>query len=186
VYEVHSRDEFFRAYDQSLELCMIYQKAVNYEQYFRCYVVGQKKVRVMTYDPRRPHSERYLKEPPEVGRKLLRRIEQDARKLCAALGYDMNTVEFAVEKGIPYAIDFMNPVPDADVNSVGEANFEWIVRETANLAIAKARKAPQAPDLRCSTFLGSEPPKTKPQRKKKTAASRKKPAADSKPRRKKS
>jgi hypothetical protein len=33
----------------------------------------------------------------------------DALKLCRALGYDLNTVEFAVEDGVPYAIDFMNP-----------------------------------------------------------------------------
>ncbi len=65
---------------------------------------------------------------PHYTRKLLRRVEQDALKLCRALGYDLNTVEFAVENGIPYAIDFMNPVPDADLNSVGAANFEWIVR----------------------------------------------------------
>jgi hypothetical protein len=42
-----------------------------------------------------------------------------------------NTVEFAVRDGIPYAIDFGNPAPDADVNSVGEENFEWVVEESA-------------------------------------------------------
>jgi len=54
------------------------------------------------------------------------------------LGYDLNTVEFAVENGIPYAIDFMNPAPDADVNSVGPANFEWIVDAVAEMAVKKA------------------------------------------------
>ena len=42
------------------------------------------------------------------------RVEKDALTLCRALGYDLNTVEFAVEDGVPYAIDFMNPAPDAD------------------------------------------------------------------------
>lgn len=54
-----------------------------------------------------------------------------------ALGYDFNTVEFAVRDGIPYAIDFCNPAPDADRNSVGEENFEWIVEHAAKLAIEK-------------------------------------------------
>ncbi len=40
--------------------------------------------------------------------------------LNRGLGYDFNTVEFAVRDGIPYAIDFCNPAPDADVNSVGD------------------------------------------------------------------
>jgi len=156
VHHIHNRDEFFRAYDQSRDLCMMYQKAVDFKEYFRCYVVGQKKVRIMPYDPRRPHHERYVKDPPAYDRKLLKRVEQDALKLCRALGYDLNTVEFAVENGIPYAIDFMNPAPDADLHSVGQANFDWIVREMADLAIAKARTAPKHLELRWSSFLTME------------------------------
>ena len=155
VFPVHSREEFFRAYDASRDLCMMYQKAVSFTAYFRCFVVGQKKVRIMAYDPRRPHEERYVKSPPKYPRLLLLRMEQDALKLCRALGYDLNTVEFAVEKGVPYAIDFMNPVPDADVNSVGEENFKWIVREVANLAITKALAAPKPLELRWSSMLGA-------------------------------
>jgi hypothetical protein len=157
VHEVHNRDEFFAAYDQSRDLCMVYQKAVDFTAYFRCCVVGQKHVRVMAYDPRLPHTERYLQSPPPVSKKLLKRIERDARTLCRALGYDFNTVEFAVADGVPYAIDFMNPVPDADVHSVGQENFDWIVQQVADLLIAKARAAPHMPDLRASAFLGVEP-----------------------------
>lgn len=59
-------------------------------------------------------------------------------KLNHALGYDFNTVEFAVRNGIPYAIDFCNPAPDADINSVGNDNFEWIVKNAAKMAIERA------------------------------------------------
>ena len=162
VHHVHSREEFFRAYDQSRDLCMVYQKAVDFTEYFRCYVVGQRKVRIMAYDPRRPHADRYLVNAPPTARGLLKRMRQDALKLCGALGYDFNTVEFAVEAGTPYAIDFMNPVPDADMHSVGQANFDWIVKEVADLAIAKAKAAPRARELRGSAFLVAEtaPPRT--------------------------
>jgi glutathione synthase/RimK-type ligase-like ATP-grasp enzyme len=164
VHHIHNRMEFFRAYDQSRDLCMTYQKAVEFKEYFRCYVVGQKKVHIMPYDPRKAHHERYLQTPKgieaEYDKKLLKRVEQDALKLCQALGYDLNTVEFAVEDGIPYAIDFMNPAPDADLHSVGQANFDWIVREVADLAIAKAAMAPHVPELRWAAFLGAEPKKT--------------------------
>ena len=83
------------------------------------------------------------------------RMEEDALKLCRALGYDLNTVEFAVENGIPYAIDFMNPVPDADVNSVGERNFEWIVEQVAEMAITRAKDTPRSKGLRWQAFDGT-------------------------------
>jgi hypothetical protein len=149
---------------------MMYQKAVDFQEYFRCYVVGQKKVHIMPYDPRNPHHERYVKNPPAYDKKLLKRVEQDALKLCQALGYDLNTVEFAVENGIPYAIDFMNPAPDADLHSVGQANFEWIVREVTDLAIAKAKQAPQHLDLNWSSFLKMQAAPTKKTPAKKAAA----------------
>ncbi len=139
VYHVHHPAEFFAAYEQTRDLCMTLQAAVNFQEYFRCYVVGQSEVRIMPYDPRRPHAERYILDPPAYDPKLLKRVEGDALKLCRALGYDLNTVEFAVEDGVPYAIDFMNPAPDADLHSVGQANFAWIVDAVARLAIQKTQ-----------------------------------------------
>src|SRR5579862_2299886 len=124
VFKVNSPAELFAAYDATRDLCMTLQRAVDFVEYFRCYVVGREKVHVMPYDPRAPFAERYVRHPPAYAPALLERVHQDAVTLCQALGYDLNTVEFAVEAGVPYAIDFMNPAPDADVHSVGEANFE--------------------------------------------------------------
>jgi hypothetical protein len=156
VYHVHSPEEFFAAYDQTRDLCMTLQAAVTFNEYFRCYVVGQQDVHIMAYDPRRPHAERYVLEPQAYAPGLLERVERDALTLCRALGYDLNTVEFAVEDGVPYAIDFMNPAPDADRVSVGEKNFEWIVDKVARLAIAKAQSGPVRPELRWAGFLGAK------------------------------
>jgi hypothetical protein len=155
VFHVHNPDEFFRAYDQTRDLCMTLQAAVDFKEYFRCYVVGQQDVHIMAYDPRRPHAERYVLEAQTYPDGLLERVERDALTLCRALGYDLNTVEFAVEDGVPYAIDFMNPAPDADVHSVGQANFEWIVDKVAKLAVHKAQNPPQSAELRWSSFLGA-------------------------------
>jgi hypothetical protein len=172
VFHVHNRDEFFNAYDQSRDLCMTLQAAVKFKEYFRCYVVGQEHVRVMPYDPRRPHAERYVLDPPEYDKKLIARVKKDAVTLCKALGYDLNTVEFAVEDGIPYAIDFMNPAPDADLHSVGAESFEWIVSAVAELAVNKAKAAPYTPELRWAQFLGAQalPGKKKPPTKTKSTA----------------
>ena len=153
VYHVHNPDEFFHAYDQSRDLCMTLQAAVKFTDYFRCYVVGQREVHIMPYDPRRPHHERYLQDPPAYDPKLLKRVHDDALTLCQALGYDLNTVEFAVEDGIPYAIDFMNPAPDADRHSVGAENFEWIVDAVSRLALEKAQSAGETELFHWGAFL---------------------------------
>ncbi len=154
VYHVHNPDEFFHAYDQTRDLAMTLQAAVNFNEYFRCYVVGQEDVHIMPYDPRQPHHLRYVQDPPEYAPELLQRVETDALTLCQALGYDLNTVEFAVEDGVPYAIDFMNPAPDADYNSVGATNFTWIVKKVADLCIKKAQgDVPQNAGFHWSRFL---------------------------------
>lgn len=66
-------------------------------------------------------------------------------------------MEFAVEDGIPYAIDFMNPAPDADRHSVGEANFAWIVEQVADMAVRKALEPPAAPAYRWDALLRGRP-----------------------------
>ena len=154
VYKVDSPEEFFHAYDQTRDLCMTLQTAVRFKEYFRCYCVGQQKVHIMQYDPSAPFHERYVKNPAPVAAGLLERVERDCLTLCRALGYDLNTVEFACEEGIPYAIDFMNPAPDADIASVGQVNFDWIVNEVAALAVDKARKhTGKVADYRWNAFL---------------------------------
>jgi hypothetical protein len=159
VHRVQGREEFFRVYDQTGSLAMMYQREVQYSQYFRCYVVGQKRVRILPYDPQRPHPQRYLPGKPSCSPALLERMERDALTLCKALGYDLNTVEFAVEEGVPYAIDFMNPVPAADPREVGEENFRWLIDAVAELAVAKARCCDQGASLRWAECLsGQEEP----------------------------
>ena len=98
-------------------------------------------------------SDLYVQNPPEYPKGLLERVERDARMLCQALGYDLNTVEFAVEDGVPYAIDFMNPAPDADLHSVGRANFDWVVNAVADLAIKKATEPASSKAYRWDAFL---------------------------------
>ncbi len=154
VYKVDNQSEFFAAYDESGDLCMTLQAGVKFQEYFRCYVVGREKVHVMRYDPGAPHHLRYVPGNPPPAPALHERIVRDSLTLCRALGYDLNTVEFAVEDGIPYAIDFMNPAPDAGLESVGQDNFNWIVSAVAEMAIRKVREpANDSQELRWSNFL---------------------------------
>jgi hypothetical protein len=68
------------------------------------------------------------------------RVSREATLLCEALGYDMNTVEFAIRDGVPYAIDFMNSAPDFDISSLGEDKFRWVVGEMADLVVRLANE----------------------------------------------
>jgi hypothetical protein len=140
VYKVHDPQEFFSAYDQTRDLVMMAQEAIEFELYYRCYVLGRKRVRIMAYDPKAPFHDRYVKNPPPMVPAFEARIVRDALALCEGLGYDMNTVEFAVRDGIPYAIDFMNCAPDADLRSVGQENFDWMVNNMAEVLIEMVRE----------------------------------------------
>lgn len=93
----------------------------------------------MPYEPRNPFHLRYVVDGPPSSEKLLKTIHDYVITLNQYLGYDFNTVEFAVRDGIPYAIDFCNPAPDADIASVGQENFDWVVEMSAKYAIERAQ-----------------------------------------------
>jgi glutathione synthase/RimK-type ligase-like ATP-grasp enzyme len=142
VYRVENSEQLFEAHKETEQLVMMLQEEIVFDDYFRVYCLGQKYVHIMPYDPRKPFHERYvsdIKATGEARKKLLKTVHDYTLKLNQALGYDFNTVEFAIRDGVPYAIDFCNPAPDADIHSVGQENFDWIVEHSAKYAIEKAK-----------------------------------------------
>ncbi|CAN5903370.1 hypothetical protein BH24BAC1_BH24BAC1_02530 [soil metagenome] len=139
VYKLHNREEFFQAYDETGHHVMLLQEEIVFTEYFRCYCLGGKDVRIMQYEPRNPFHLRYVNDGAPLAKKLLATVKEYTIRLNQALGYDFNTVEFAVRDGVPYAIDFCNPAPDADINSVGQENFDWVVETAAKMAISRAK-----------------------------------------------
>lgn len=140
VYKCDNMEELIWSFDQTGELGMILQEGIEFDKYARCFVLGQTNVRVIHYEPRNPFHLRYVVGDSRefFGAELYDRIERDARTLVTALGYDMDTVEFAVRDDIPYAIDWLNPAPDMDYHSITPSNFEWVVENMANLVIDRA------------------------------------------------
>jgi hypothetical protein len=164
VYRVANPDEFFAAYRESGQTVMTLQEEIVFDQYFRCYAIGRKHVHIMRYDPRQPHANRYVANPAPIDPALHERVHGDCLKLMGALGYDFGTLEFAVRDGIPYAIDFLNPAPDADVHSVGPENFQWVLETAAQWLIERAAQGPEPiTDYHWSTFLaGGDVPAKSP------------------------
>ena len=137
---------------------MTLQAAVEFEQFVRCYCVGQEEVMIMAYDPRKPYlsGEQYVHNPDYLSPQLAERVRKDVRTLCSALGYDINTVEFAIKDEIPYAIDFMNPAPDAELASVGEFYHKWITNAVI-IVFKRLRESQEKPRYRWDALLSPEP-----------------------------
>lgn len=138
VYKLNNAEEFFQKHSETGQLVMLLQEEIVFTEYYRCYCIGGKHVRIMSYEPRNPHHLRYVadfKPSPE----RLKQMTDIVLRINKYLGYDFNTVELAVRDGVPYAIDFCNPAPDAERTSVGDENFEWVVETAANYAIEKAQ-----------------------------------------------
>ncbi|NCF65739.1 MAG: hypothetical protein GWP61_07185 [Chloroflexi bacterium] len=153
VYVCHTKEDIWNSYNQSGLLTMILQEFVHWDHYVRCMCLGQKEVLPMKYDPK---ERRYHVEHAHMDAELGERVVNDALKLVQALGYDMNTVEFAVRDGVPYAIDFMNPAPDMDIHSLTPTYFEWVVQHMANMVIDLAlNPRPQVTELKWNTFFNS-------------------------------
>lgn len=146
VYICHSKRELLESYDQSGLLTMILQEFIEWDHYVRCMCLGQEVVLPMKYDP---GERKYHVDHDHLDPQLGERIVNDSLKLVRALGYDMNTVEWAVHDGVPYAIDFMNPAPDMDVYSLTPHYFEWVVNAMADMAIDLAlNPRPQLQEMR--------------------------------------
>ena len=144
VYRLNDINEFFERHAETGQLVMLLQEEIVFEEYYRCYCIGRKHVRIMPYEPRNPHHLRYVANfKPSA--KMLKTMEEIVLNINNHLGYDFNTVELAIRDGIPYAIDFCNPAPDADLKSVGQENFDWVVETSANYAIEVAENLRDGP-----------------------------------------
>lgn len=151
VYKVNTIQELIQAYDETGTLCMVLQEFIEWDQFVRCICVGQSNIMPIKYDP---GERRYHIEHDHLSPELGERVVTYARQINEALGYDMNSIEFAVKDGVPYAIDFMNPAPDMDVNSVTPHYFAWAVKAMADFCIEMAHNPkPQRAEQRWTRYV---------------------------------
>jgi len=155
VSKIWSLEELWDVYNTTGTLCMTLQEGIEFDQFVRCYCVGKEKVLIMPYDPSQPYLSgmQYVNVDDYLTPELHARVEKDVKTICNALGYDLNTVEFAIKDGIPYAIDFMNPAPDAELASVGEYNHNWIVNAMTDFILKKLDEGWDMPEYRWTEML---------------------------------
>lgn len=158
VTVVRTVEELWAAYNRSGTQAMILQEYIDWEHYVRCICIGQERVLPIRYDPRAPFHQRYVVDHAHLAPELGARVVRDALLINRAMGYDMNTVEFAIRDGAPYAIDFMNTAPDFDRASLPPFYFDWVVANMADLVIARARQAGAPPEPHWRALMATLPP----------------------------
>jgi hypothetical protein len=135
VYKVHDRNELIAAYDGTAPYCMTLQEFIDFDQYVRCFTFGKSDITPVHYDPR---ERRYIVDHAYLSTELGDRIVKDAQTINQALGYEMNTIEFAVKDGVPYAIDFLNPAPDFERDRITQHYFDLVLDKMSALVIDRA------------------------------------------------
>jgi hypothetical protein len=135
VYKVHTREELLAAYDGTAPYCMTLQQFIKFDKYVRCFTFGKSDIVPVVYDP---HARQYLIEHDYLSPAVGARVVKDAQTINEALGYEMNTIEFAMENDVPYAIDFLNPAPDFERDRITPFYFEMVVDKMARLCIDRA------------------------------------------------
>ena len=150
VYKVNTVDELIRAYDETGTLCMVLQQYIEWDQFVRCICIGQTNIMPIKYDPR---ERRYHVTHEHLSSELGEKVVHYAQQINTVMGYDMNSIEFTIKDGVPYAIDFMNPAPDMDINSITPHYFAWAVKTMADFCIEMAHNPkPQRAEQRWARF----------------------------------
>ncbi len=119
-----------------------------------CFCIGKDNIIPVKYDP---HNRHYHVDHQHLSAETGARVIHDARTINEALGYEINTVDFAIVDGTPYVVDFTNPVPEFDPESITPFYFEQIVELMADMAIDYALHGkPRSRELRWGRFLSGE------------------------------
>lgn len=135
VYKVHDTRELLEAYDRTAPYPMTLQEFIYFDQYVRCFTFGKTDITPVAYDP---GGRRYLVEHEYLSAALGARVVRDAQTINLALGYEMNTIEFAIRDDVPYAIDFLNPAPDFERDRITDFYFRHVVERMAQLVVDRA------------------------------------------------
>jgi hypothetical protein len=156
VYKVHDRDELLAAYDRTSPHPMTLQEFIDFGLYVRCFTFGKTDITPVAYDPRQ---RRYLVEHEYLSAGLGARVVRDAQTINLALGYEMNTIEFAIKDDVPYAIDYLNPAPDFERDRITDFYFSHVVEKMSHLVMDRALNGHPARSWpRWEEMLGIGPP----------------------------
>ncbi|HTB99698.1 MAG TPA: hypothetical protein VK705_03355 [Ferruginibacter sp.] len=145
IYKITHMNDFFSKHAETGGLVMMLQEEIIFEEYYRCFCIGAKHIRICSYEPRNPHGSRYAVDFKPDSKKI-KLIEDMVLRINKHLGYDFNTVDIALRDDVLYAVDLSNPTADAEKGTIGQENFDWVVETITTYAIDKAQEQKNGKD----------------------------------------
>src|SRR5258708_40155210 len=131
---------------------MVWGEFSGFGEYVGGFTVGKGEIGEVHYDPK---ARQYLGDHEYLSPTVGARVVKDAQTINQALGYEMNSIEFAMKGDVPYAIDFLNPAPDFERDRITQFYFEMVLEKMARLVIDRAlNDAPSNPWPRWEEMLG--------------------------------
>jgi hypothetical protein len=130
VSKVDDGRQLVETYDQSDKYLMHLQQAVaGFDLFVRAVGIGPQ-VRVIKYDASQPLHGRYTTERNFCSKADEQLMVDTCLTINTFFGWDFNSVEALRKGGVFHPIDFANPCPDSQVNSI---HYHWPWYVTSNL-----------------------------------------------------
>lgn len=130
VSKVDDDQQLCSTYDQSEKWLMHLQQAVaGFDLFVRAVGIGPQ-VRVIKYDASQPLHGRYTTERDFCSKEDEQVMVDTCQTINSFFGWDFNSVEALRKGGVFHPIDFANPCPDNQVNSI---HYHWPWYVTSNL-----------------------------------------------------
>lgn len=145
VNVANNMEELLYHYNESQEMIMTVQEMVDTftEWHVRCICVG-KKIIPIKYIFRKMDGSEYIIDDNFLTPEQENEVINSARIINRAFGYEMNSVEFMIDKsGKLWAIDFNNPIPDGRLSALGEHFYNQYQNAFIERTIEVAKNKPE-------------------------------------------
>jgi carbamoylphosphate synthase large subunit len=149
VNQCNNKMELMFYYQKSGTELMTLQKKVDspYDWQVRCICLG-KHILPCQYVFRKNDQAEYIDKEDFLPKETLRKVIDSTQIINRAFGYEMNSVEFIIDRdGEPWAIDFNNPVPDGRLSALGEFWYKKYQDAMVNMIIDAAKESQNQPFL---------------------------------------
>jgi hypothetical protein len=134
VSKLEDEQELRAAYDHSEKWLMHVQKAVaGYDLFVRAVGIGPQ-VKLMKYDPAQPLHGRYTTARGFCSAEETQVMADTCLTINSFFGWEWNSVEALRKDGVFHPIDFANPCPDNQVNSI-HYHWPWYVKSNLKWAL---------------------------------------------------
>ncbi|MBV9592277.1 MAG: hypothetical protein JO147_00565 [Actinobacteria bacterium] len=134
VSRIENAEQLHRAYDESGEMLMHLQAAVDgFDVFARALSIGPETM-VMRFDPDAPMHERYRVQHDFLDETVGDEVVTISRTINAFFRWEFNSCEVLVKNGEVYPIDYANACPDVAITSL-HYYFPWAMRSLVKWTI---------------------------------------------------